>query len=198
MQLDPAAGVDEQRERQRVRLGEAEVREGLDLRVDRVAGLLAQAVPGHPRIERVPDPVDAFETALGSHRTAQQVGVFCSAVADHHRHLHQLLLEDGDAERAAQHGLEGGMRVGHRVAPHLAAHERMHGTALDGAGPDQRDLDREVVEAARLQPGEQTHLRAGLDLEHPDRSRRGRACRRRRAPHGGCRPIATSRPWRPG
>ena len=36
VQLEPRAGVDEQREAERVRLGEAEVREGQDLDVDRV------------------------------------------------------------------------------------------------------------------------------------------------------------------
>ena len=38
-----------------------------------------------------------------------------------------------------------------------------------GAGPDQRDLAGEVVEATRLEPRQGRHLRAGLDLEHADR-----------------------------
>ena len=45
----------------------------------------------------------------------------------------------------------------------------VHRAALDRAGADQRDLDDQVVELPRLQPGQGGHLRAGLHLEHPDR-----------------------------
>jgi hypothetical protein len=38
-----------------------------------------------------------------------------------------------------------------------------------GPGADDRDLDHQVVEAARLQPRQHGHLRARLDLEHADR-----------------------------
>ena len=45
----------------------------------------------------------------------------------------------------------------------------MHRAALDRPGPDEGDLDHEVVEPPRLQARQQPHLRARLDLEHPDR-----------------------------
>ncbi len=45
----------------------------------------------------------------------------------------------------------------------------MHHVALDRPGPDDRDLDDEVVEAARLQPRQHVHLRPALDLEHAER-----------------------------
>ena len=41
--------------------------------------------------------------------------------------------------------------------------------ALDRAGADDRDLDHQVVEGARLEPGQHRHLRPALDLEHADR-----------------------------
>jgi len=46
--------------------------------------------------------------------------------------------------------------------------ERVDGAALDRAGTDERDLDRQVVEV--LGPGaqERLHLRAALDLEDAD------------------------------
>ena len=61
------------------------------------------------------------------------------------------------------------MRVGDLLLAELAAHEGVHRPALDGAGTDEGDLDRELVELPRLEAREQPHLRAGLDLEHPDR-----------------------------
>ena len=37
-----------------------------------------------------------------------------------------------------------------------------------GPGPDDRDLDDEVVEGLRLHPRQHRHLRAALDLEDAD------------------------------
>ena len=45
----------------------------------------------------------------------------------------------------------------------------MDHVALDRARPDDRDLDHEVVEAARLQPRQHVHLRPAFDLEHAER-----------------------------
>ncbi len=45
----------------------------------------------------------------------------------------------------------------------------MHGSALDRAGPDQRDLHHQVVEGAGLEPGQGGHLGSRFDLEDTDR-----------------------------
>ncbi|MCY1223277.1 hypothetical protein D9M72_353980 [compost metagenome] len=45
----------------------------------------------------------------------------------------------------------------------------MHHVALDRPWPDDRHLDDEVVEDARLQPWQHAHLRPALDLEDADR-----------------------------
>ncbi len=45
----------------------------------------------------------------------------------------------------------------------------MHHVALDRAGPDDRDLDDEIVERARLQARQHVHLRPALDLKHAER-----------------------------
>ncbi len=50
----------------------------------------------------------------------------------------------------------------------------MHHVALDRAGPDDGDLDHEIVERARLQPRQHVHLRPALDLEHAERFARGK------------------------
>ena len=44
----------------------------------------------------------------------------------------------------------------------------MHRPALDGTGPDERDLHHEVVEALGTQARQRGHLRAALHLEHAD------------------------------
>ena len=45
----------------------------------------------------------------------------------------------------------------------------MHHVALDRTGPDQRDGDDQVGEAARLHAGQHLRLGARLDLEHANR-----------------------------
>ena len=45
----------------------------------------------------------------------------------------------------------------------------MDHVALDRAGPDDRDLDDQVVEGARLDPRQHRHLRPALDLEDAER-----------------------------
>ena len=47
----------------------------------------------------------------------------------------------------------------------------MYRTALDRAGPDQCDLDDQVIERAGFEPRQRRHLGAALDLEHTDRIR---------------------------
>src|SRR5919204_4749552 len=57
-----------------------------------------------------------------------------------------------------------------RVALLLApAHGGIHGAADDGAGPDDRDLDREILEIARPAAPDHLDLRATLDLKETDR-----------------------------
>ena len=61
----------------------------------------------------------------------------------------------------------------------------MHHAALDGTGADDGDLDDQVLEAGRLQPGQHLRLSAALDLETADGVAFGqRACRRRDRPAG--------------
>src|SRR3954464_5585753 len=62
---------------------------------------------------------------------------------------HDLLLVEDHAHRILEDGLEARMEVGHRLEALLAAQERVDGVALDRPGPDDRDLDHEVVEALR-------------------------------------------------
>ena len=64
-----------------------------------------------------------------------------------------------------------GRRHERRVLAQLLAalDVRVHGAALDRAGPDERDLDRQVVEVLGTGAQEALHLRPALDLEVADR-----------------------------
>ena len=84
-------------------------------------------------------------------------------------HLHQLLLEQRHTQRLAERVLQQRMQVGDRLLAVAAADVGMHRPALDGTGTDQRDLDHQVVEAARLQPRQRGHLGPRFDLEHAHR-----------------------------
>jgi hypothetical protein len=82
--------------------------------------------------------------------------------------LHELFLEQGDSERLGEHVFEVGVRVGDRFLAVAAAQVGVHGVALDRPGTNQRDFDRQVVEAAGLQTGQGGLLGAGFDLNDAD------------------------------
>ena len=81
---------------------------------------------------------------------------------------HRLLLEERDAKRLAEHALEFRFGVVDRLLAFAPAQIRMHHVALDRPRPDDRDLDDEVVEGARLDARQHRHLRAAFDLKHAD------------------------------
>ena len=61
------------------------------------------------------------------------------------------------------------MEVGDRLLPGAPAQVRMDRVALHRAGPDDRDLDDQVLEALRPRLGQRLHLGPALDLEHAHR-----------------------------
>ena len=148
---------------------EPEVRERLDLRVHRGDGLLGHPPLAHPREHPGPDRLDPFLPALRPERAAQQVRLLRSQVRERHRHRDDLLLEHGDAQRTPQDRFQTRVQEPNLRRVVATFHERVHSAALDGPRTDHRHLDRQVVEAARLQPRQQPQLGARLHLEHPDR-----------------------------
>ena len=60
------------------------------------------------------------------------------------------------------------MRVGDGLAARAPREIRMDHVPHDGARPDDRDLDHEVVEVGGLEPRQRGHLGAALHLEHAD------------------------------
>jgi hypothetical protein len=82
--------------------------------------------------------------------------------------LHQLFLEQWHAERFLQMLFQLGMGISDLFQFVLAANIGMHGFALDRAGPNQSNLDDQVVELFRAQSRQGGHLCSGLDLENSD------------------------------
>ena len=153
-------------EGRRVALGEAEAREGGDLPEELLGhGLgharLAEASLDELRVEllhlagRAPRP----------HRPAEAVRVGRAEAGDLDGDPHDLLLVEDHAERVVQHRLQAGVEIGHGLQSLLAAQVRMNCVALDRAGPDDRDLHHQVVEARRPRLGQRLHLGPALDLE---------------------------------
>ena len=85
------------------------------------------------------------------------------------RHAHPLLLKERHAQRAFEHRLQLGMRIGHRLEPGAPAQERMDHLPLNRPGPNDRDLHDDVVKARRLHPRQHRLLRARFDLKDADR-----------------------------
>ncbi len=107
--------------------------------------------------------------AVGSHGLAEDVRLDRGVAADGDGDLHHLLLVEDHAQGVGQDRRQAGVEVGHRLLSGAPAKVGMDRVALDGAGPDDRDLDHEVLEALRPCLGERLHLGPGLDLEDAHR-----------------------------
>ena len=169
--LEPRRVVHEVREADRVGLREAVVREGGDLVEDPSGGGLVDAAGGGTGEEALGEPAHALAGAAGAHRATQLVRVRAREPAHVHRHLHELLLEQRHAQGLLETGAQQRVEVGDLLLLLSPADVGVDGAALDGTGPDERDLDGQVVEAARGQPGQRADLGAGLDLEDAHRVR---------------------------
>ena len=152
--LQPRARVDQVGEADRVRLGEPVVGEGQDLDVDVLGDGRTDAAFSHPVEQPVAQFLDSLGGPLGAHGLAQPVGLVGGEARAVDGQLHHLLLEQRHAERLAE-------RRAHRLVRHLrvlqavaAAQVGVDRAALDRARPDQRDLDDQVVELPRPQPGQ--------------------------------------------
>ena len=100
---------------------------------------------------------------------AQLVGLAGREAGADDRDPHRLLLEQRHAEGLAEHLLQLGLGIDDGLQPFAPAQIGMHHVALDRARPDDRHLDHQVVEGARLDPRQHRHLRAAFDLERAER-----------------------------
>ena len=126
--------------------------------------------PGHgPLPEPLVEGLHAPLAALGAHGLAEPIGLGGGEPGHVDGQLHELLLEQRDAEGLGQGRLAQGMGVGDVLLAVATPDVGVHRAALDRPGADQGHLDHQVVEHPGLQPGQGGHLGPGLDLEHPHR-----------------------------
>ena len=156
-----------------MRFRKPEAGEADELVVDVVRELLVDALAQRPFDEPRPQRLDRLLAPLAAHRPAQRLGLADGEAGERHRHFQHLVLEDDDAERLAQRFGEGRM-VDRRdeagvLTPLLPPLDiRVDSAALDRPRPDERHLDRQVVEVFRPRAQQALHLRAALDLEVAD------------------------------
>ena len=150
-------------------LGETEVGEGGQLLPDGVSGLAGDPPVGHPLVEAGAEAFHAGGGSFRAHGLAKLVGLRRREPGGVDRHLHELLLEQRHPEGLLQAPLETGMQERHLLRPVTPAQVGMDRPSLDRSGADEGDLDDEVVETARSQPGQRGHLRPALHLEEPNR-----------------------------
>ena len=166
--FEPAGGVGDESEGDGVAFGEAIQGEGANGMGDFFLHFFGDAFGGHVAAEFVGDRLHFVVGAFVGHGAAEFVGFGAGEVGDEHGHAEDLLLEKGDAEGALEDGFENGVDVVDFFEALAAVEVGMGEFADDGAGADDSDFDRDVVEAAGFEDGEGVHLGAGFDLEGAD------------------------------
>ena len=175
--LEPGGDIGEQGEARGVGFGEAIVPEPLDLAEAALRKLRVVAARHHAPHHLLLQQAERAAPAEGGHGAAQRVRFVRRELRRLHGEPHRLLLEERHTEGFLEHPTQlvrGAVlgrrrRIDHLLQPVAAAQVGMHHVALDRAGAHDRDLDHQVVEAARLEPRQHVHLRPALDLEDADR-----------------------------
>ncbi len=99
---------------------------------------------------------------------AEFVGLASREVRQFHGDAEQLFLKEHHAVGALEYRFEPWVPIRDGLATGPPFDQRVDRLALDGAGADDRDLHRDIIEGARLEARQARHLRAGFDLEETD------------------------------
>ena len=94
------------------------------------------------------------------------VGFAGREASDIDGHLHQLLLEQRHAKGFAQAVFKQRMQICNRLLAIAAQDVGVHRPTLNRTGPDERNLDNDVVKTPRFEPRQCSHLGPALDLKH--------------------------------
>ena len=156
-----------------MRLREAEAGEADELVVDHVRRLLVDSVAEAALDEARAERLDRLLGALAAHRAAEPFCLPHAEARGGHGDVEHLVLEDdgaeGLAERLADRLVLDRVDVARVVAEALPTLDvGVDGLPLDRPGPDERDLDGEVVEVLGLRAQQALHLGPALDLEEAD------------------------------
>ena len=165
----PGRGVGDLGEAGGVALGKAIAAEALDLLEGPLGEVLSVALGHHPAdhiLTEMAHPPGGLE---GRHGAAQRVCLGRRETRADDRDLHRLLLKERHAFGLGQNLLQFIRRIFLRLLPLAPTEVGMDHIALNRPRPDDRDLDDDVVENARLEPREHRHLGPALDLERAER-----------------------------
>ena len=140
--------------------GKAVGPEPLDLGKAAHREIIVIAVLAHAAQEQGAECTDAPVFLERRERAAQAVRLIGGEIRAHDGDLHRLFLKQRHAQRLAQHRAEFVRGEGHLLLSVAAADIGVDHVALNGAGPDDRDLDHQIIEIARAHPRQKVHLRA--------------------------------------
>src|SRR2546426_4294484 len=115
---------------------------------------------------------DFFHAFLGSLEAERAAQLFRFAAAESggdHRHTQQLFLKQRYTQCPFEYRLERRMRVTDSLASLPSLQIRMDHVADNRSGPDDGNLNDDVVETLWTHSRQARHLRAAFDLKHSDR-----------------------------
>ena len=167
--LEPAGGVDKQRESRSMALGKAVLTKALDLLEATLGKVVLVASFDHAFDHTVAVIADRACTLEGRHGAPELVGLAGREATGNDGDFHRLLLKQRHAHRLAENVLKFRLGIVDVLLALPATEIGMHHVALDGTGPDDRHLDDEIVELTRPEARQHRHLRPALDLEDAER-----------------------------
>src|SRR5690554_3384624 len=141
----------------------AKLGESQDLLKDQISYIVRNAFTSRPGAKTLLELGDGFLRVAPSQRPPQRLSLPGGKACQGDGHLDHLILIEDDAQRLLERRLQkgmivwGGVLLSLRQRPPLsgaALHIRVNRSADDGPGTNDRDLDRQLVQVARLRPGQ--------------------------------------------
>src|SRR5690606_28735962 len=151
--------------------GKPVLRETPDLLKNPIDELGAKTASKEPLLEPSSQTINGATGTPGADGPTELIGLPRAETREVDGHLHDLFLEKRNPQSLLEDPAKLGMFVLHRLLPPPSLEIGVDHFSDDGTGPDDGDLDDEVVVAPGQQPAQHVHLGTGLDLEGSDRVR---------------------------
>ena len=167
--LHPGRGIGNQRKARRMALRKTVGAEAFKLSEGAFGEFALIAIGDHALDQlgaELRNPTSVFECCHGA---SKLVGFSGGEAGAFDGDPHGLFLKQRHAERLAQYRFQLGFRIRHIFLALASAQIGMDHIALDRPGPDDRDLDDEIIEGTWLDARQHRHLRAAFDLEGAER-----------------------------
>ena len=169
MMLDPARSIHKERKARRMRFGKPILSESAYLVEHRFGKRFIETIGAHAFEKLSSELIDHSGATPSGHGAAKLVGLAGGESRRDDRKPHGLLLEDRDAHGFTKYLSDLLVRIRRLLAGLPSRQIRVDHIPLNGAWPDDGNLDDQVIKTPGPESRKHAHLSSAFDLKDPER-----------------------------